>query len=134
MEDPFQDEDLNDLDWTRMILGTRVQVYNVELSRDLGYGTYMGPAHIQMGSVGRPKTNPLLEPDETSEDGEAAATILLKRIFPKATDAAIARMVRRLMAKGYADTPKILLDSGETVFGFECWWQRIDEDAKPTLN
>ena len=31
---------------------------------------------------------------------------------------------------GVSDVPRIKLDSGEIIMGFQCWWEPIEEDKE----
>lgn len=86
--------------------GTRVQVYAVDGERDLGLGTYVGMVALSEAAqedpspaVGEPDSLELSE-EELEEAGAIVEGLLNDEI----------------------QTPKIMLDSGEIVYGFQCWW------------
>ena len=92
-------------------IGSRVKVTSADGSRELGYGTYMG--EVLMKDVLEdltPSSIPVPEPVEVTDEERAEA----------------GTMVEQLTENG-ATTPKIVLDSGETVYGFQCWWSVEDD-------
>ncbi|MBI2612720.1 hypothetical protein HYW59_02820 [Candidatus Kaiserbacteria bacterium] len=92
-------------------IGSRVHVLNADRSKELGYGTYMGEV-----------------PFKDVPDEPAACVAVDESIqLTEAEQAEVSAMVEQLM-EGGATTPKIVLDSGEIIFGFQCWWREIDDD------
>lgn len=92
-------------------IGSRVHVLDAAGTKELGYGTYMGS--VPLKDV----------PDEP------AACVAIDEPMPlsEAEQAEVGAMVEELMEDG-TTTPKIVLDSGETVYGFQCWWTEVGED------
>lgn len=92
-------------------IGSRVHVMSADGSKDLGLGTYMGA--VPMKDVledQTPSAVPVPEPVEMTDEERAE----------------VGAMVEQLTEDG-ATTPKIVLDSGETIYGFQCWWSEIDD-------
>lgn len=90
-------------------IGSRVHVFSADKTKDLGLGTYMGEV-------------PLSEVPDTKVDSEPPPEEGSDAAFLEAlTEAALEHMNE--------DTgiPKLVLDSGETVYGFECWWKFVGE-------
>ena len=94
-------------------IGSRVHVLSADSSKELGYGTYMGQVPTKdipdepLPSFLAPSPEPVTLTDD-------------ERAF-------VGAMVESLTEEG-ATTPKIVLDSGETVYGFQCWWSVVDEE------
>jgi len=92
-------------------IGQRVRVVSADQSRDLGLGTYMGEA-------------PMSEiPDEPAPECDAIDHIPMSAEQQEV----VGQLVEELEA-GDETTPRIKLDSGETVYGFQCWWSTVDDE------
>ena len=93
-------------------IGTRVQVLSANGKQDLGFGTYMGRVLIS----------------EVPDDSSPSAELVVDEPV-EVTDeekAEVAAMVERLTVDG-ATTPKITLESGDVIYGFQCWWREAEE-------
>ncbi len=98
-------------------IGSRVHVLNANGTKELGYGTYMG--RVPMKDV----------PDEPA----ACVAIEEPVQLTEAEQAEVGAMVEQL-TEDEATTPKIVLDSGETIYGFQCWWTEADNAQAKVAN
>ena len=99
-------------------IGSRVHVTTANGSKELGYGTYMG--EVPMKDV----------PDEP----EVCVAVEEESVqLTEEQKAEVDAMVDQL-SEDDATTPKIVLDSGETVYGFQCWWTEADDDNPEVIN
>jgi hypothetical protein len=89
--------------------GSRVQVQNVDGS-DLGFGTYMGEIPLK----------------HIVDDSPSADAVSVE--VEGERDPAMESALREMIDDGET-TPKIILDSGKTLYGFECWWQPVEENS-----
>lgn len=89
-------------------IGTRVRVMDVD-GNDLGYGTYKGDEAIDFDDM-----------DEIELE--------LQEYLDEA-DYGIDKVSISDDLNSSITSSKILLDSGQTVFGFECNWTEVDENS-----
>ena len=91
--------------------GTRVRVADAQ-GKDLGLGTYLGEIDISdikdRWDEGDDKENGSTDEIEVIEDPGEEALLRLCNELDEVS------LVSR--------TPKIVLDSGNVIYGFECWW------------
>jgi hypothetical protein len=99
-------------------VGTRVHVMSANGKKDLGYDTYMG--RVPMSEI----------PDETPDVVAFDHTPIPLRADE---EAALNALVEGLYGID-ATMPKILLDSGETIYGFQCWWIEVPTDEQATAH
>ncbi|MFA7309580.1 MAG: hypothetical protein WC050_01610 [Candidatus Paceibacterota bacterium] len=99
-------------------IGSRVQVMSADGIKELGFGTYMG--RVSFGEVIRnpdpSATMPLPPPEERT--GIVGAFI---------------EEMAKVMTADDQMTPRIVLDSGETVYGFQCWWSVVEQQSAGKL-
>ena len=86
-------------------VGSRVIVFDLNHT-SLGLGTYVRDVPLK----------DILE-DDTEEDNNEP-----DEVNPELSDA-----IDRMVESG-STTPEILLDSGTTIYGFQCWWDVAEED------
>lgn len=108
MENKILLPDLPD-DITPVQEGGRVRVWNGDQSRYLGEGKYVGDVTVYAvkmpdGSITSEK-NPEVEPTNPPEEGKIICLPM---------------------------NPKIILDSGETVYGCQVWWEKVQERPSPS--
>jgi hypothetical protein len=97
-------------------IGSRVHVMSADGKKDLGLGRYMGIAPMKdVLDDPTPLSVPVSEPIEMSEEDRAQ----------------LGAVIEELTRDG-ATTPKIALDNGDTVYGFQCWWTVVNEDCDQT--
>src|SRR3989344_4533055 len=88
-------------------IGSRVHVFSADKKRDLGFGRYMG-------------TVSLSEIPELHADSDAPFEKVLSA--EEATDDAVEAVISAMaeqMEEEDTEFPKLVLDSGETMYGFE---------------
>jgi hypothetical protein len=83
--------------------GSRVQVQDTD-GNELGYGTYMG--EVLMKDI--VDDSPSADAVSVEVEGERDPVLEIEN---------------------GQTTPKIVLDSGSTIYGFECWWQPVEENS-----
>lgn len=93
--------------------GTRVRVMNADQSKDLGLGTYLGVVPMKDIPDEPPPACVALPPLELTPDERAVVDEMVEQLEEDMEDV----------------TPKIKLDSGEIVYGFQCWWHEVDENG-----
>ena len=92
-------------------VGARVQVMGLD-DRELGLGTYQGEVSFEEAIDKAP-------PDEAAEPVTEIEAILA---------AAVLAGMDLLIGRGKT-TPKILLDSGRIIYGYECFWTEAEAAA-----
>ena len=90
--------------------GTKVKVVSGDSRTDLGQGTYIGEADIYLL---RDKNGSVFIPDQP-EHPISEETLVRNRLTLSKVE----------------QTPKIRLDSGETVYGCQVWWAPVEESLE----
>ncbi len=97
-------------------VSVRVRVRSGDESEDLGEGTYVGEATV------------FYYQKETA--GEIALYSVPGDAEQEPDPADIPEGCELIISEG---NPKIVLDTGETVYGCQCWWEPVDEADWPAL-
>ena len=90
-------------------IGSRVHVFSADQTRDLGFGRYMGT--VPVSEIPNTDVDSGSPPEEGSDEAFLAA---------------LAEAAKEHMDENTA-VPKLVLDSGKTMYGLECFWKVGDE-------
>lgn len=98
-------------------VGVRVRVTSADGKHDLGFGTYVGDVLL---------TEALQEP--------IAPCVALPEPMELTPDeqAELERRIEELETTG-TTTPKIILESGDVIYGFQCWWEECEKTDEPPV-
>ncbi len=92
-------------------IGDRVEVFTANAKTRLGYGTYHGKVLIK----------------ETEADGKCGHTDCSVKTEGFDEDIDTDDVSWWVLAGFLVETPKIIMDNGQTFYGYECWWQTVVE-------
>ena len=94
-------------------IGSRVEVLSADGAESLGYGTYMG--RVPLDEAFDKPIPPSLPIPERMQMSEAERAETIARVEQSAKNGAL--------------TPAIILESGITVYGYQCWWREVQEEG-----
>ncbi len=99
-------------------IGSRVHVWRGDQTKDLGYGTYMGDVPC----------------DTISQEEVERIEGFLGPSDSEPADPHLANEAYLFMIETRQPVAKIVLESGETIYGHLCWWEFVEGERRGKPN